>query len=159
MKCQTSRVRVVFRTFDIYIAKLRSAYQQPFVPPTPATPLIVRSIHYGGEEHPATVKRTIVVPVSHLPLQGDDAIHKIKLLAGPRWTPTPPSDSGVGPDEPGMEHGYIKIACEDFPQPAMNLKWASDALDRLIVEANVNVIFWCEKPLTDSFFFRAEFEK
>lgn len=96
-------------------------------------------IDYAGEEHPATVKRSVVVPVGQLPLQGDDAIHKIKLLAGPRWTPDPPSDSGVGPNEPDREHGYIKISCEDFPKPAMNLKWASDALDRLIAEANVEL--------------------
>jgi small subunit ribosomal protein S35 len=94
-------------------------------------------VDYAGEEHPATVKRSIVVSVGQLPLRGDDAIHNIKLLAGSRWTPEPPLDSGVGPNEPDREHGYIKISCEDFPKPAMNLKWASDALDRLIAEANV----------------------
>ncbi|KAJ3491028.1 hypothetical protein NLI96_g967 [Meripilus lineatus] len=112
------------------------AYRKPFVPPTSSTPVVVRSISYGGEEHPAALKRTIVAPVSKLPLKNDAAIHKFKLLAGVRWTPEPPKDSGIGPEESGREHGYIKISCEDFPRPAMNLKWASDALDRLVVESN-----------------------
>jgi small subunit ribosomal protein S35 len=113
------------------------AFRKPFVPPTPETPLVVRSISYGGEEHPVTVKRVIVVPVAHLPLKDDAARHSLKLIAGTRWTPTPPRDSGIGSEEPGGEHGYVKISCEDFPRPAMNLKWASDALDRLVEEANV----------------------
>ncbi|KAF9787238.1 mitochondrial ribosomal subunit protein-domain-containing protein [Thelephora terrestris] len=112
------------------------AFRKPFVPPTPKTPVVVRSISYGGEEHPATLKRVIVVPVAHLPLKDDSARHSLKLIAGSRWTPTPPRDSGIGSDAPGGEHGYVKISCEDFPRPAMNLKWASDALDRLIEEAN-----------------------
>lgn len=113
------------------------AFRKPFVPPTPETPVVVRSISYGGEEHPVTAKRVIVVPVAHLPLQDDAARHSLKLIAGSRWSPTPPRDSGIGNDDAGGEHGYVKIACEDFQRPAMNLKWASDALDRLIEEANV----------------------
>lgn len=112
------------------------AFRKPFVPPTPETPLVVRSISYGGEEHPVTLKRVIVVPVAHLPLKDDAARHSLKLIAGTRWTPTPPRDSGIGGGETGGEHGYVKISCEDFPMPAMNLKWASDALDRLVEEAN-----------------------
>lgn len=91
---------------------------------------------YAGEEHPVTAKRAIVAAVDDLPLKNKDAIHRIKILAGPRWTPNPPKDGGIS----GLEewkNGYIKIACEDFPQPAMNLKWASDAMDRLVAHANV----------------------
>lgn len=112
------------------------AYRKPFVPPGPSSPLAVRSIYYGGEEHPATEKRTIVAAVAKLPLANDAAIHKFKLLAGPRWTPDPPRDAGLGMDEGGQEHGYFKISCEDFPKGAMNLKWASDTLDKLLKEAN-----------------------
>jgi len=112
------------------------AFRKPFVPPTSSTPLIVRSISYGAEEHPATVKRVVVAPVAHLPLKSDAARHNLKLIAGVRWTQKPPSDSGVGAGEAGGEHGYVKISCEDFPRSAMNLKWASDVLDRLIEEAN-----------------------
>ena len=116
---------------------MRLAFRKPFVPPTPETSVVVRSISYGGEEHPVAVKRVIVAPVAHLPLKDDAARHSFKLIAGSRWTPIPPRDSGIGSDEPGGGHGYVKIACEDFQRSAMNLKWASDALDRLIQGANV----------------------
>ena len=98
----------------------------------------MRTIDYGGEEHPATSKRTAVVPVAYLPLNGPEARHAFKLLAGPRWTPSPPPNSEIGPEESDLEDGYIKISCEDYPQPGMNLKWISDVLDRLIAEANVS---------------------
>ena len=94
---------------------------------------------YGGEEHPAAVKRALTVAVSQLPLKDERAIHKFRLLAGVRWTPTPPKDSGIKPGE-SAEHGYVKISCEDFPEPAMNLKWVSDRLDDLINEANVRSV-------------------
>ncbi|KAF7310834.1 MRP-S28 domain-containing protein [Mycena chlorophos] len=110
------------------------AYRRPFVPPPDAS-LVVRSINYGGEEHPATAKRVVVAAVDSLPLKDADAIHRIKILSGPRWTPQPPADAGVSQlDE--WKNGYIKISCEDFPEPAMNLKWASDTMDRLIEHAN-----------------------
>lgn len=118
-------------------SKLPLAYRKPFIAPTSATPLIVRAIDYAGEEHPATTKRVIVASVDQLPLKDATAIHKFKLLAGPRWTPNPPADAGIS----GLstwDNGFIKISCEDFPKPAMNIKWASDALDRLVDEANVS---------------------
>ncbi|OCH94773.1 hypothetical protein OBBRIDRAFT_810346 [Obba rivulosa] len=123
------------------------AYRKPFVPPDASKPLIVRTVSYGGEEHPAAAKRTIVVSVSQLPLRNEVAIHKIKLLAGPRWSPEPPKDSGVGVNEKGQEHGFIKISCEDFPEPAMNLKWVSDTLDRLLAEANDSKDTFADLPL------------
>ncbi|KAJ3010808.1 hypothetical protein NUW54_g2368 [Trametes sanguinea] len=112
------------------------AYRKPFVPPDASQPLVVRSISYGGESHPAMAKRTIVVPVARLPLKNEQAIHKFKLLAGVRWTPDLPTNSGIGPEEGGGEHGYFKISVEDFPKAAMNLKWASDTIDRLLAAAN-----------------------
>ncbi|KAI5124681.1 hypothetical protein M0805_004289 [Coniferiporia weirii] len=122
-------------------------FREPFTPPSPETPLVVRTIDYSGEEHPATAKRTVVVPVGRLPLQGSKARHTFKLLAGPRWSPAPPPDSGIGSMEAGNEDGYVKISCEDFPQPGMNLKWISDVLDRLIVEANANSKQFANTPL------------
>lgn len=116
-----------------------SELRKPFIPPT-NQPLIVRSIDYAGEEHPATTKRTVTVAIGQLPLKDAAAVHKFKVLAGVRWTPHPPKDAGVGPGEIGREHGYIKISCEDFPQPAQNLKWISDIIDKLIAEANVSAM-------------------
>ena len=93
-------------------------------------------MHYQGESHPAVIKRVIVVPVDELPLSGEQAIHKIKLLAGSRWTPNPPIDAGVGRNEE-WGNGFIKISCESFPKPSMNLRWASDTLNKLVEVANV----------------------
>jgi small subunit ribosomal protein S35 len=85
----------------------------------------------------------VVVPVAQLPLKDNKAIHKFKLLAGVRWTLHPPKDAGLGPDETGREHGYFKISCDDFPEPAQNLKWASDMIDKLVEEAIVrSAVFW-----------------
>jgi small subunit ribosomal protein S35 len=124
------------------------AFRKPFVPPTSASPLIVRSITYVGEkDHPVTPKRVVTVPVSQLPLAGPAAQHKFKLLAGARWTPEPPKDAGLGKNESLGEHGYFKISCEDFPKAAMNLKWISDTIDRLIVEANDSADSFADVPL------------
>lgn len=123
------------------------AYRKAFIPPGPSSPLAVRSIYYGGEEHPATEKRTLVAPVEKLPLRSDAAIHKFKLLAGSRWTAEAPRDSGFSKDESSGQHGYFKISCEDFPKGAMNLKWASDALDKLLEEANNTKDIFSDVPL------------
>ncbi|KAF8168202.1 mitochondrial ribosomal subunit protein-domain-containing protein [Crassisporium funariophilum] len=122
------------------------AYRKPFIPPTSSTPVILRSMHYQGEGHPAVAKRVIVVPVDQLPLNNETAIHKLKLLAGPRWTPNPPADAGVS-RETEWGNGYVKISCEDFPRPSMNLKWASDTLDKLIAEANDSKDTFSDLPL------------
>jgi len=114
------------------------AFRKPFVPPKDSTPLVVRTISYAGEEHPAAKKQVIVVAVSQLPLRSPEAVHKLKLLAGTRWSLEPPRDSGIAyeEDERLGKHGYVKISCEDFPGSAMNLKWGSDTLDNLLEEAN-----------------------
>ncbi|KAJ3857855.1 mitochondrial ribosomal subunit protein-domain-containing protein [Lentinula lateritia] len=110
------------------------AYRKPFVVPE-NSPLIVRSLEYGGEDHPATSKRVVVAAVDDLPLTDKHSVHKFKLLAGPRWSLKPPTNSGVSDLKP-WGNGFIKISCEDFLHPAQNLKWISDTFDRLIGEAN-----------------------
>jgi small subunit ribosomal protein S35 len=88
---------------------------------------------------PVLRKRVLVAPISSLPLNSPKAIHSFKVIAGVHWTVDPPKDSGVGKDEPKDEHGYVKISSEHFPEPNQNLKWANDALDRMIREANVRL--------------------
>ncbi|THH06102.1 hypothetical protein EW145_g4317 [Phellinidium pouzarii] len=122
-------------------------FREPFTPPSSDRPLVVRTINYGGEKHPAAAKRTVVVSVARLPLHGSQARRNLKLLAGPRWSPSPPLDAGIGPTEGESGEGYIKISCEDFPQPGMNLKWISDVLDRLIAEANASHDRFAKVPL------------
>jgi len=117
-----------------------AAYRKPFVPPSSKElPLYVKSIDYQGQDHAATAKRAIVVAVDDLPLQDEAAVHTIKLLAGPRWTPNPPKDAGVMDNE-AWGNGYIKISSDTYPRAEMNLKWVSDALDRLVAEANVSAM-------------------
>jgi hypothetical protein len=96
----------------------------------------VRSVDYLGEKHPVAPKRAVVVPVARLPLNGRAARHKFKLLAGVRWTVESPKDAGVSMQEGHHEHGFFKMSCEDFPKAAMNLKFISDTIDRLVEEAN-----------------------
>lgn len=91
-------------------------------------------------------------------LASQAAKRKFLLLAGVRWNPFG-GDAGedtlpLGPDErldvlndvQGVEQraldqgtGSIKISCERFPEERQNLKWCSDAMDKLIIEANVSV--------------------
>jgi len=112
--------------------------REDFVPPTSDLPLVVKTVHYNGERHPVTRKRTLTVPVALLPLRDEVAIHKFKLLAGPRWTQRPPTDGGVGESEIEVwgNEGYFKMAVEDLAEPIQNLKFGSDVLDRLIETAN-----------------------
>ena len=143
MKCPSwlvSSMLPLSREWIAYVVPLILAYRKPFFPPTDDQPVIVRSMHYQGEPHPATAKRVIVVPVDKLPLKNEAAMHKFILLAGPRWTPTPPADAGVSPSVT-WGNGYVKISCEDFPKPSQNLKWVSDTLDKLIEEANVSGLY------------------
>ena len=102
-------------------------------PPSPSSPLKKHACA-------ACIAASATPAVAYLPLRDATAIHKCKVLAGVRWSSEPPKDGGFRYKEAGGEHGYIKIACEDFKEPAMNLKWASDALDRLVAEANVRVL-------------------
>jgi small subunit ribosomal protein S35 len=101
--------------------------------------MITRSISYGNETHPATLKRTLVVPVSKLPLNSSTAVHGFILLAGVRWSTAPPKDSGLSAATENDPWGYIKISCEMFPRADMNLKWTVDVLDKLIRTANVSL--------------------
>ncbi|EKM83517.1 hypothetical protein AGABI1DRAFT_96504 [Agaricus bisporus var. burnettii JB137-S8] len=110
-----------------------AALRKPFVPPTSEQPLVVRSIEYVGSK--PTIKRSMVVAVDDLPLKDEKALKRLVLLAGPRWTPSPPADAGIS-KHAEWKHGFVKISCEDFMQPARNLKWISDTLDRLVERAN-----------------------
>lgn len=132
---------LLFSFAHLLLSHCDTEFRESFVPPAHENALIVRTIDYAGEEHPATAKRVVVVPVARLPLKTPEARHTFKLLAGQRWSPTPPKNAGLGTSESNDPDGYIQISCEDFPQPGMNLKWISDVLDRLIEEANVSEEF------------------
>jgi small subunit ribosomal protein S35 len=134
---------------------LLAAFRKPFVPPSLSQePIILRSLSYGGENHPATKKAVLVAPVSRLGLENPQAIRKFKLLAGVRWSPDAPLDAGLSPQEVSTlrqrkilesghdGHGFFKISHEGFPELQMNLKWCSDTLENLISEAKVGPFFY-----------------
>jgi hypothetical protein len=52
----------------------------------PVIPIVIGSIPYGGEEHPMTAERPIVIPTPHLPLKGDAVGHNLKPIAETRRT-------------------------------------------------------------------------
>ncbi|GAA5931309.1 mitochondrial 37S ribosomal protein mS35 RSM24 [Sporobolomyces koalae] len=106
------------------------AFRQPFQPPPSSTHFVqVRHQHYQGESHPASRKVTISVPVSQLELASNPKqLHKFKLLAGPRFTPSLSTQHGD-------REGTFKLSCELFPSERMNEKWCSDTLDKLVAEA------------------------
>lgn len=117
------------------------AFKKPFVPPPTTHYITCRSLWYGGESHPAEKKAVVVLPVSQLPLSSPQAIHKFKLLAGPRWSTECPKDSAFSAEEIATlgEHGFVKISMEDLPEQAMNLRWCSDTLDRMVLESQVSI--------------------
>ncbi|KAF8316154.1 hypothetical protein DL93DRAFT_2056580 [Clavulina sp. PMI_390] len=144
-----------FRLIELEMPTLH-ALRKPFVPPSPtAHPIIARTLSYSGLEHPVQRKAALVVPISKLPLKDAAAMHKFKLLAGTRWTIEPPKDAGLAKEEMQAEaskdslqrHGYFKISHEAFPELSMNLKWCSDTLDQLLVEANTSTETFADIPL------------
>ncbi|GFZ47987.1 hypothetical protein JCM24511_05734 [Saitozyma sp. JCM 24511] len=112
-----------------------AAQRKPFNPPT--GPLrITSTIDLSDPTSPHHVKRVLVAPVTALPLEGSSAVHRLKLLAGPRWTPGRPGQSEAEPEQGEGKDGWVKIAEERFPDARMNRKSVSDMLQRLVQAAN-----------------------
>jgi small subunit ribosomal protein S35 len=85
------------------------------------------------------VKRVLLAPVTALPLDGRDAVHRLKLLAGPRWTPGLPGRNEAEAEVDGEgRDGWVKISEERFLDGRMNRKSVSDMLERLVQAANVS---------------------
>ncbi|KAG8909568.1 hypothetical protein FRC02_007720 [Tulasnella sp. 418] len=126
-----------FRLIEGEIPKLQ-AYRQAFVPPKEDQKIIHRSLWYAGEPQPVERKAVLVIPISALPLASPAAVHKFKLIAGPRWSLDCPKDAGFGGDEAEKlgKEGFIKISCEDADKWAVNLRWCSNVLDKMVTEAN-----------------------
>lgn len=144
---------------------LRTTYQ----PPAKEAILRLRSIHYQGEAHPATRKAVLTVNVSDLfrsgKLTSEAARRKFLLLAGTHWNPLEDRDgsddrskgssrftldgkqSEIEAVALGTGVGSIKISCERFPNERMNVKWCSDAVDKMLQEANENAEDMKDVPL------------
>ena len=78
--------------------------------------------------HPVSRKAVLTTTVDRLvaatggKLSSKEAQHKLKAIAGPRYDP---------------ENNTLKISSDSYPTVNMNMKWCSDALDRLIEAAAV----------------------
>lgn len=118
-------------------------FRQPFVPPSPDAHLIVKThddmdFHYGqADSQRPNRKVTVKLNLSRFPklIESPEAMHKIKLLAGIRWTaPSIRSsfDTNEHYDDP---NGSITIACDKYPTRAMNERWCSETVDRLLTAA------------------------
>lgn len=96
-----------------------------------------------------TAKAVMTVSVAdlfeHLAGQGKlrdaDARRKFLLLAGPRWDAGHVKHGVEEAEKEALQKGVgeIKISSERFQVQAQNVKWCSDALDRMIEEASVRV--------------------
>ncbi|KAI5450779.1 37S ribosomal protein S24, mitochondrial [Naganishia albida] len=83
-------------------------------------------------------KSVVHFPISRLPLTDAAAIHRFKLLAGPRWIP--PKSAVLQQDSAGQEqeaeHGWFKMSQDSFGDVRMNRQWLMDTVQRMIKEAN-----------------------
>ena len=103
----------------------------------------------GQPNHKITQNAISTVPVSSLPLSSPEAVHRLKLLAGPRWTPGrkdvreldihPNAGFNRGPRDIGKD-GWLYMSCDKFQGHRMNRKFLSDTLERLVEAANVSVV-------------------
>ncbi|WWC72656.1 mitochondrial 37S ribosomal protein mS35 [Kwoniella pini CBS 10737] len=122
-------------------AALRAANKTTFTPPTSSIRL-TSTIDLSSPSSKFHTKAVLLVPVSSLNLSTPEAIKRIKLLAGPRWTPGRPGRNEFLPNggaqsgsQEGKE-GWIKISEERFGNSQQNRIEVSNILDRLIASAN-----------------------
>lgn len=121
-------------------------YRKEFKPPAKDEVVKVRTLDYLNQEpHPASVKSVVTVKVSDLPLADASSKHKLKLLAGPRWS-GPESRIVDGKLVEDVD-GEIKISSEQFPYRAQNMRWCSDKLQLLLKESNVS---WINRLITSA---------
>ncbi|WRT70782.1 uncharacterized protein IL334_007781 [Kwoniella shivajii] len=120
---------------------LKAANTTTFTPPTSSIRL-TSTIDLSSPSSKFHTKSVLLVPVSTLPLSTPEATQRIKLLAGPRWSPGRPGKEEFLPNggahagvEQGKE-GWIKIAEERFGNTQQNRKEVSNILDRLVEAAN-----------------------
>lgn len=94
--------------------------------------------HHGqAESQRPNRKVTVKLNLSRFPVlaASPEAMHRIKLLAGSRWTAPrlrSPFDTHDHYDDP---HGSVTIACDKYPNRAMNERWCSETVDRLLAAA------------------------
>lgn len=120
---------------------LHAAQAKPFKTPTANQSIRIRStLDLSYPTSPVHRKSVLIAPVDSLPLKGKDAIQRIKLLAGPRWTPGYPGKDEQRTASSGEElGGWIKIAEERFPDARANRWNVGQMLEKLVETANVSL--------------------
>ncbi|OCF54635.1 hypothetical protein L486_07767 [Kwoniella mangroviensis CBS 10435] len=120
---------------------LRAANKTTFTPPTSSIRL-TSTIDLSSPSSKFHTKAVLLVPVASLKISSPDAIQRVKLLAGPRWTPGRPGKEEFLPNGGAMaeseegKEGWIKIAEERFGNSQQNRIEVSNILDRLVQAAN-----------------------
>ena len=89
---------------------------------------------------PITAKRVLCFPISALNLPNADSIQRLKLLAGPRWSPTQPGKEGNFNGERDLDkEGWIKMSEQRFGDGNLNRQALLETLQRLVAAASVSV--------------------
>lgn len=126
--------------------------RKPFQPPSTDRCLrftttidLVTPTDASPRETAHTHKSVVNFPISRLPLNDAAAVHRFKLLAGPRWIP---SKSAVlqheGKEQDAdEEHGRFKMSQDSFGEVRLNRQWLMDTIQRLVKEANVSPSMPC----------------
>ena len=102
--------------------------RRPYNPPSSSQIVKLQTIYHPADpNHPASKKAVITVSADAIQtaagyLDKPLAKRKFRILAGSRFDP---------------KTDTVKISCDRFPTLSMNQKWCSDALSRLIKEAEV----------------------
>ncbi|GHJ85433.1 hypothetical protein NliqN6_1835 [Naganishia liquefaciens] len=119
--------------------------RKPFQPPSKDQCLrftttidLVIPADASARETAHTHKSVVHVPISRLPLSDDAAIHRFKLLAGPRWIPPKNVILQQEGEEATAEeaHGWFKMSQDSFGEVRLNRQWLTDTMQKLVQEAN-----------------------
>ncbi|EIW70084.1 hypothetical protein TREMEDRAFT_29420 [Tremella mesenterica DSM 1558] len=127
----------LFRKMEVDREALR-AQSRPFIPPPKGAIRLTTTIDLSEPDSSRHMRQVLMVPVDGLPLKGSEATHRLKLIAGPRWTPHRPGNEipSEGNDEVEGKEGWIKISEDRFESINMNRKSTLDMLEKLVDAAN-----------------------
>lgn len=115
------------------------AQARPYTTPPSSKFIRIRSsVDLSYSESPAHRKSVLIAPIASLPLKGSEATQRIKLLAGPRWTPGHPGKGEHATEGSEGKEGWIKIAEERFPDARTNRWSVGQMLEKLVEAANVS---------------------
>lgn len=156
MKLQKQRQYLEYYRLLHHELPMLKQLHEPFQPVPASNILTFQFTHYQGEPHPGARKVVLHAAIRDLfdadVLKTPEAKHKFLLLAGARWTPARPDvvrelnvaqqagSAAMAQAYLELPLGTLKIGCSQFPHETQNMKWCSDVLDRMLVEAHVRML-------------------